>query len=142
MIQTGIFRGLSIQVLDDNPFYATLLEHQLIQHIREHFQADAAHIQVHSYTNYVEYLQDLPMSDSISLIDFYLGDGMTGIDLLEAIQAQSSYCKVIIMTNENNLHVLPSCIETGAAGFVFKDDTTVDLCHPIIQHVLNNGNFR
>lgn len=142
MIQTGIFRGLSIQVLDDNPFYATLLEHQLTQHIREHFKAHADHIRVSSYTNYMDYLEALPLSDSISLIDFYLGNGVTGIDLLETIQEQSSYCKVIIMTSENNLHVLPSCMETGAAGFVFKDETTVDLCHPIIQHVLNNSNFR
>jgi DNA-binding NarL/FixJ family response regulator len=141
MNETGIFRGLSIQVLDDNPFYATLLEHQLNQHIQQYFRQDKERIRINSFTDYNEYLEALPLSHSLSLIDFYLGNGVTGIDLMHAIQQQSSYCKVIIMTNENNLHVLPSCIETGASGFVFKDDTTVELCHSIIKNAINYSNF-
>jgi DNA-binding NarL/FixJ family response regulator len=141
MTDTGIFRGLSIQVLDDNPFYATLLEHQLNQHIQRYFRKDMDRIRVTSYTDYNKYLEQLPLSHSLSLIDFYLGNGVTGIDLLNSIKEQSSYCKVIIMTNENNLHVLPSCIETGASGFVFKDETTVELCHSIIQNAINYSNF-
>ena len=128
-------------MLDDNPFYATLLEHQIEQHIREHFQNDAERIRVQSYTDYRQYLEELPLSHSLSLIDFYLGDGVTGIDLMQAIRKQSSYCKVIIMTNENNLHVLPACLETGVSGFVFKDDTTVELCDSLIRNAINYSNF-
>jgi len=140
-MQTGIFRGLSIQILDDNPFYATLLEHQIQQHIRDHFPKEADHIKVTSYTDYRQYLEELPLSHSLSLIDFYLGSGITGLDLMQEIRDRSSYCKVIIMTNENNLHVLPSCIETGVGGFVFKDDTTVDLCDSLIRNAINYINF-
>jgi CheY-like chemotaxis protein len=140
-MQTGIFRGLSIQVLDDNPFYATLLEHQIQLHIREHFEKEADRIRITSYTDYRQYLEELPLSHSLSLIDFYLGSGITGLDLMQSIRDRSSYCKVIIMTNENNLHVLPSCIETGVSGFVFKDDTTVELCDSLIRNAINYSNF-
>lgn len=133
---------MSLQVLDDNPFYATLLEHQLNCFIAEHFASLSHRIQVKSYTDYRQYLKELPLSESVSLIDFYLGNGMTGTDLIRSIRAQSAYCKVIILTSVTNLHVVPACIENGASGVIFKDDHTLGLCEPVIRDVLNSCIFR
>jgi DNA-binding NarL/FixJ family response regulator len=141
MRETGIFKGLSLQVLDDNPFYATLLEHQLNRFIADQFISMSDRIQVKSYTDYKHYLKELPLSYSVSLIDFYLGNGMTGTDLIRSIRAHSAYCKVIILTSGTNLHVVPACIEAGASGVVFKDDYTLGLCESVIRDVLNNCIF-
>lgn len=141
MRETGVFKGLSLQILDDNPFYATLLEHQLNCFIADQFTSLSDRIQVKSYTDYKHYLRELPLSYSVSLIDFYLGNGMTGTDLIRSIRAHSAYCKVIILTSVTNLHVVPACIEAGASGVVFKDDRTLGLCEPVIRDVLNNCIF-
>lgn len=126
-------------MLDDNAYYASLLKQELTQYIRAHFGEDIP-VTVTAFTDYRAYLEALPLSESISFIDFYLGEGMTGPDLLKTIRERSSYCKVIIMTDANNLHVVPSCIEKGAGGFVFKDNAMVENCHPVIAHALNNLN--
>ena len=125
--------GLSVQVLDDNPFYATFLEHQLEQYFAKHFAEFADNISITSYTDTQQYLDAIPASGSISLIDFYLGEGVTGIDLLPEIKKRSAACRVIIMTTENNLEALANCLDTNVAGFVFKDESTVSLCHPIFE---------
>jgi response regulator of citrate/malate metabolism len=125
-------KKLSIQVLDDNPFYATFLEHQLKQYFAAHFP-EFSDIVITSFTHNADYLDALPETVSISLIDFYLEDGITGIDLLPEIKKRSAACRVIIMTTENNLEALANCLDTNVAGFVFKDESTVSLCHPIFE---------
>ena len=133
--------GLSIQVLDDNPFYATLLEHQLMNEIKRNYEAHTDYFKVTSFTDHSAFLTALPSTHSISLIDYNLGNGMTGLDLLQQIKQAAPHCKVIIMTNENNLHVMPSCLSTGAAGFILKDNTTIDLCQMIIHNTINSSTF-
>ena len=125
-------KKLSIQVLDDNPFYAKFLEHQLKQYFAAHFP-EFSEIAFTSFTSSGEYLKALPETVSISLIDFYLGEGVTGIDLLPEIKKRSAACRVIIMTTENNLEALANCLDTNVAGFVFKDENTVSLCHAIFE---------
>jgi len=128
--------SLSIQVLDDNPFYATFLEHQLKQYFKTHFE-EYGEVSITSYTTTEDYFAALPSSGSaISIIDFYLGDGITGIELLPEIKKRSAGCRVIIMTTENNLEALANCLDTNVAGFVFKDESTVSLCHPIFEKEL------
>lgn len=140
-MEDAFFMGLSITVLDDNPFYATLLEHQLMNEIRTNYKDHAQHFKVQSYTDHTNFIKDLPATQSVLLVDYYLGNGMTGVDLMSQIKRAAPNSKVIIMTSENNLHVLPSCIETGASGFVLKDNSTVDLCRMIIHDTINSSTF-
>ena len=126
-------KGLYIQVLDDNPFYATFLEHQLRQYVNKHFPDFAEKITVTSHTTREEYLDAIPDTGSVSLIDFYLGEGLTGLVLLPDIKRKSSDCKVIIMTTENNLEALANVLDTNVSGFVFKDENSISLCHAILE---------
>jgi DNA-binding NtrC family response regulator len=130
-----IFRGLSIQVLDDNAYYASLLKHELTQYIKAQFGEDIP-VRITSFTDYRSYLEALPLSNSISFIDFYLDGGMTGPDLLQEIRERCPYCKVIIMTDQNNVHVVSSCIKEGAGGFVFKDHMMIENCYSVIRDAI------
>ena len=125
--------NLAIQVLDDNPFYATFLEHQINRYVEKHFPDVSDRITVSSYNECDEYLAAIPANGSISLIDYYLGNGVVGVDLLDRIRERSPECRVIIMTTENNLEALADCLDTSVAGFVFKDENTISLCHPIFE---------
>lgn len=140
-MEKPFFMGLHIQVLDDNPFYATLLEHQLNYQIRQAYDGHADHFKVTSFTDYHKFLEALPATHSISLVDYNLGNGITGIDVMKEIRRQAPNSKVIIMTGENNAHVLPNCLATGANGFIFKDHATVELCQMIIHRTISSSNF-
>lgn len=122
-----------IQVLDDNPFYAKFLERQIQLYIDQNFASQAAGIRIVSFTDNDEFLEAIPAGGCIAVIDYYLGNGIVGLDLLPEIRNKSAHCRVIIMTTENNLEALAECLDTNVAGFVFKDEKTISLMHPIIE---------
>lgn len=122
-----------IQVLDDNPFYAKFLERQVQLYIDQNFPEQSSAIGITSFTDHKEFLAAIPESGSIAVIDYYLGDGVVALDLLKDIREKSAHCRVIIMTTENNLEALAEVLDTNVAGFVFKDEKTILLMHPIIE---------
>jgi response regulator of citrate/malate metabolism len=129
---------LRIQILDDNPFYAKFLEKQIGLYIKEHFEKHAQMISVSSQTSISDFLDAIPAEGSLVVLDYYLENGIKGVELLQQIRERSAECRVIIMTTENNLEALADVLDTNIAGFVFKDEKTISLMHPIIEKELQS----
>lgn len=141
MIPQRIFSGLSVSILDDNPYYARLLERQLRLYIDDRFSPFRELIRLYSFSEYDRFLHEFPSSPTLALVDYYLGNGKTGVDLLQPLREKKECRNVIILTTEENLHVVPDCVENGAGGVIFKSEETISLCALAIRNAMNNCIF-
>lgn len=130
-------QNIFIQILDDNPFYSKFLEHQIRQYLQQNFPDYEDVFVVASYTEVDDFLMSLKPENCIVLIDYYLENGVKGLELLPEIKKLSPEAKVIVMTTENNHEALVESLDTSIAGFVFKDEETVKLCQPIFEKEFN-----
>lgn len=137
-----LLQPLTVRILDDNPFYANLLENQIRRHIRTHFGIAGAWIDVQSYTDHTTYVQSFQANRSLAFVDYYLGGNLAGTDLIQPIQEIDRQCSVIILTDTENLHIVRDCMDKGAGGLIFKTSEAVFLCAAAVQNALNNCTFQ
>lgn len=141
-MNSSIMHPLTVRILDDNPFYASLLENQIRQHISAHFGFMGAWVDVQSYTNHDQYVSAFAAPRSIAFVDYYLGSNLAGTDLIQPIRQLDNQCSIIILTDTENLHIVRDCMDKGAGGLIFKSSEAVYLCAAAVQNALNNCTFQ
>ncbi len=102
MAHTRIF------VVDDDPVFIKLLEHELAGYsYRTYNSGEACLADIHRKPRYV-------------LLDFSLG-GLNGLDTLKRILQKSPKSKVIILTALDDPEVKEKCLAAGAYDYIVKD---------------------
>ena len=141
-MNTSNFHTLTVRIHDDNPFYASLLQTQIRQHVDNYFGYLGALIHVHSFTDHDQFVASFEASRSIAFVDYYLSSTLSGTDLIQPIRAYDQACNIIILTDSENLHIVRDCMDKGAGGLIFKSNEAVYLCASAIQNALNNCTFQ
>lgn len=135
------FFGLRIQILDDNPFYTTLFKTQLEDALLANYAKHLEHFKVQAYTDPLRFMNHFPAFHSVSFLDYHLGTHQTGIDILGQIKQRTPFAKVYMVTDEENMYILKTCLDAGADGIIFKNQELLRLSMLVIQQTISNPSF-
>lgn len=117
-----------IVVLDDSEFYNMLLTRQLENYTRGIQLEDEVDFTIDSYTSAKECMDRVKDNTSIAFIDYYLGNGITGSDVMRKIRQKSRNCKVIILSQTYSVKTALKTITEGAVEFILKDKLALSRC--------------
>jgi len=114
-------RQFKIVVLEDNEFYNTMLTRQLKKFTDELGIERGYDFEIDSYTNAHDCIRNLKSETDIAILDYYLGESMNALEILQKIKEKCSHCKVIIISQFRNIKTYYQTLNQGAYHFIFKD---------------------
>ncbi len=131
-----------IIILEDSETYNDILTKQL-----EHFTAMLAmerncRFEIQSYTSPNDFLRNLKNDTDIAFVDYYLGNGITGLEILKKIKEKCWDCKVIIISQARNIKTTVLSVTEGVADFIFKDNHALSKSCFILEEIINASHSR
>lgn len=110
-----------IVVLEDSEFFNDLLTKQLEQYTGMLAMERNCLFEIHSYTSPADFIRNLKNDTDIAFVDYYLGNGVTGLDILKKIRQKCWDCKVVILSQARNIKTAAISRSVGVTDFIFKD---------------------
>lgn len=114
-------RDFKIALLEDNHFYNAMLTAKLKGYTGEIADHTGIDFQILSYTNPHDFIANIPDDTNVAIVDYYLGDSLNGIDVLNQTAWKCRNCKVVIISKTNNFKTSLVTLLEGASGFILKD---------------------
>lgn len=117
-------RKMKIAIVDDSNFYNKLLTRQLEMYAETlTLESDkSCDFEIRSYVHPDDFLRNLREDLDAVIIDYYLGGGVRGIDLIEAVTKKAKDCKILVISQARNIFTSSQTIHKGATEFVHKRD--------------------
>lgn len=132
-------KQFKIIVLEDNEFYNTILTRQLKNYTSEMELDNNYSFDIESYTNANDCLRNLKPETDIAIVDYYLGESKNALDILKAIKATCSNCKVIIISQFKNIKTYYQTLNEGAYHFIFKDRNALSKSCFAVEDIINQS---
>ncbi len=107
---------MKIFVVEDDPFYANLIQYVLEQNPEN---------EVTKFDNGKEVLDNLHRNPNIVTVDYSLPD-MSGEELLKKIKSRSPEAFIIMISSQENIATAISLLKLGAYDYIVKDDDAKD----------------
>jgi hypothetical protein len=116
---------VKIAVLDDSEFYNRLVTDQLRSYADGIALDSEQEFIIESYSDPRDFFRNL--TDDIDLVysDYYLGNGITGEDIIKMTKEKCTDCTVVIISQNRNTNTAVDAINQGAEKFIFKDRNTL-----------------
>jgi DNA-binding NtrC family response regulator len=130
-----IFR---IVILDDSEFFNNIFYRQLNEFTKVLSNEKNCEIEVYSFTTTADFMRNLKEDTDIAFVDYYLGNGTTGLDIMKRIQAITPQCKVIIVSQVNSIRLAALSYQEGIVDFILKDLHTFAKSCAIIEDYVNS----
>lgn len=127
-----------IVVLEDSEFFNNLLTRQLEQYTSMLAMERNCRFEIQSYTSPADCLRNLKNNTDIAFVDYYLGNGVTGFDVLKKIRQKCWDCKVIIISQAKNLKTKAISVSEGVMDFIFKDVNALPRSCFILEDIVNS----
>lgn len=127
-----------IIVLEDSEFFNNLLTKQLEQYTSMLAIERNCSFNIQSYTSAADCLRNLKNDTDIAFVDFYLGNGTTGFDVLKKIRQRCWDCKVIIISQSRNLKTKAISVTEGVMDFIFKDINALPKSCFIVEDIVDS----
>lgn len=113
---------IQIVVVDDSPYY-----NRLIARVIESFTTDLSYIwstpvQVSAFSSAQEFDLQSQQPTHIAVLDYYLGNGVTALDVMKQMRLQNPQCAVLVLSQERNMFTARQTLTQGANGFVQKNE--------------------
>ena len=121
---------MKILIVDDHTLFRDGMKH-LLQALEQELDIHESHSVLHA----AEILQ----ADSFDLIllDLQLGDAK-GLESLSSVRQHTPETPIIVLSAEQDPHVIRQSVEQGAMGFISKSSTHMELLSAI-EHILAGG---
>ena len=100
-----------IFIVEDNSIYNRLI----MSHLRSH-----KYIRVESFLSGEECLKNIDRKPDIIIQD-YLLDGITGIDVLKATKKKYPDTEFVFLSSQDNIEIAINSIKYGACDYIVKD---------------------
>ncbi len=107
---------MKIFVVEDDPFYANLIQYVLEQNPEN---------EVSKFENGKEVLDNLHRNPNIVTVDYSLPD-MSGEELLKKIKSRSPEAFIIMISSQEDIATAISLLKLGAYDYIVKDDDAKD----------------
>lgn len=117
-----------IVVVDDSEFYNMLLTRQLENYTMGIQLESDMDFSIESYTSAETCMAKIKDDINIAFVDYYLGNGVTGSDVMRKIKQRSRNCKVIILSQTYSIKTALKTITEGAVEFILKDKLALSKC--------------
>lgn len=129
-----------IFVVDDDPFYNSILTHHL-ENLRKNPEYEHYHIIVESYFNSEECLNAIHNNPDIVLLDYFLeetGHPLQGLYVLNTIKESCNRCKVILMSQHPTMLASVEFLQQGGAyDYIVKDTSSLLKISNLIEDILH-----
>jgi ActR/RegA family two-component response regulator len=120
-------KPFTIFIVEDDPFYGMLLLRYLSEQASE----------VQLFQNSEDLLFELHRVPNVILLDYYLGESQTGLDVLKAIKEINPDIPVVFLTGQESIEVAVSTLKYGAFDYVEKNDDTFAKLDRVFQKIEN-----
>lgn len=128
---------LKIAILDDSDFYNRIITKQLESYTKGLSLEKNFEFNIESYAHADDFIRNLKDDIDIAFVDYYLGSGVTGFDVLQLIKKKCNDCKVVIISQARNELTTIKTLSNGAAGFIFKDKNALANTCFFVEHEVN-----
>lgn len=124
-------------MLEDSSFYNNILTRQLERYTKAIGEDKNVEFQIQGYTSPTDFLRNMKEDIDIAFVDYYLGNGVTGAQILKQVRKIAKNCKVIIISQSESVKASLLTLKEGAKDFIHKDrDALLKSCL-IVEEVLN-----
>jgi len=118
-------RTVKILVIEDNEFFNQLLTMRLKNYIDPIADEQQLDLQVNSYTDPKEALKNIGDDIDIVFLDYYLGEVVTGMEIMKSIKKKCDSCDIIIISQVKSLQTSLVTLLEGASEFILKDKNAI-----------------
>ena len=137
-------KNIIVLVVEDNEYFNKLLSRALKEKIKSIKTNNDFRISFYSFSEPVECINKLRSgefrgSEFVVYIDYYLGNGITGLHIIRMLIEQSSGLTVTLLSNSKS--VKEKVNSAWYHYFVLKDNTAPALCCLYLEQYLENKYF-
>lgn len=132
-------KELKIAVLDDSSFYNRIVSKQLESYTSALAMDRNFNFTINSYAHADDFLRNLKPDVNIAFIDYYLGNGVTGVEVMKSIHQKCDDCKVVIISQARNKLSAVDTILEGASAFIYKDKSALAKSCFFVEHYTNTN---
>ncbi|TND07252.1 MAG: response regulator receiver [Bacteroidetes bacterium] len=129
---------IRIVILEDSEFFNEMLMRQLKRFTHTLALHKDCEFDIESYVSYADCLRNLKENTDVVFVDYYLGNGITAIDVLRNIRRKCVNCKVIVISHARNIRTSAITLLEGASEFLFKDAQVFPRSCLILEDIVNN----
>jgi DNA-binding NtrC family response regulator len=129
-----IFR---IVVVEDSEFFNMVLTKQLENYVEGLALERNCKFEIQSFTSASDCMRNMDEETDIAFVDFYLGNGITAVDILEKFKQKCKDCKVIVISQVRNMKTSIMTLAKGALDFIFKDLNALAKACFLVEELVN-----
>ncbi len=130
-------KDLRIAVLDDSSFYNKLISKQIESYTHGLALDRGFEFNIESYAHSDDFLRNLKPETDIAFVDYYLGNGVNGGDIMKLIQQKCENCKIVIISQARNTKTIVETLSNGASAFIYKDNKALAKTCFFVEHFAN-----
>lgn len=130
-------KKLKIAVLEDSSFYNKIICKKLDYYTKLLSDAKGFKYEIESYAHFDDFLRNLKADINIVFLDYYLGEGVTAIDVMDVIQKKCANCKIVIISQSSNPFTAEKTLSNGAAAFIYKDKDALEKSCYFVEEFTN-----
>ena len=130
-------KKFKIVVLEDDDFYNKLLSRYLTAVLTELGVMKGFRLRLSSYTSYKDCMMNFDDDTTLLFTDYYLRNGNSASQVIRFVNNTNSKCKVVVISQIQNMQTAVSTLLEGAIDFIRKDRNTLQQCRDIAEAVIN-----
>lgn len=125
-----------IVVLEDDDFYNKLLSRYLKTALSELGIVKGFALEVKSYTSLIDCTLNFDNDTILMFTDYYLKDRHSASNIIDFVNSRPSACKIVVISQIQNLQTEFSTLLKGAIDFIKKDKRTFYQCRDIAESII------
>lgn len=125
-----------IVILDDDDFYNKLLTKHIDSELNKLSLTYGFGYEIKSFTSCKDCTLNFDNNTNLMFTDYYLGNGYNASYLLSFLKNRSSNCKVVVISQLENIQTALSTILDGAYDFFKKDPYLFHKCRDLTATVI------
>jgi len=135
-METQAIPNFKIVILDDNDFYNKILTRFLSESLKKTGLLKGFTVDIFSFTSVKDCLNNLDNSVDILFTDYFLSDDCNATHIIDFINEKVLTCKVIVVSQIQNMKTCALTILAGAYEFIKKDKKTMFECNGIAEAII------
>lgn len=128
-------KELKIAVLDDSSFYNKLLTKQIENCTTNLAYTKGYNCSINSFVHFDDFLRNLRKDTDLVFIDYFLGQGVTGGQIIKQIKKICKNCKVIVVSKVRSIQTVVDTVSEGATAFIYKDKNALARACFFVEHI-------
>lgn len=129
---------LKIAVLDDSDFYNKIITKQIESYGEKLYLEKGMQCQIQSFVHADDFVRNITQNFDVVVLDYFLGNGITGYQLIDMILLNSDKANIAIVSQTKNIHTSHITVSKGARAFFKKDKDFLHNISFFIEDVYNN----